>query len=108
VIYTDNQNTVDIFSSLHAKPKYNILLQQAVNLMTSGNHGLCVLHVPGDQNQIANALSHSQNERAILLRPQLDGQITPFMSFRQVRMGAVQGAVYSMSPPRFTLGGSQK
>ena len=69
VIYMDNQNTVDIFSSLHAKPEYNILLQQAVNLLTTGNHGLRVLHVPGDQNQIADALSRGQIERAIHLHP---------------------------------------
>jgi hypothetical protein len=28
VIYMDNQNTVDIFSSLHAKPEYNILYKK--------------------------------------------------------------------------------
>jgi hypothetical protein len=69
VIYTDNQNTVDIFSSLHAKPEYNILLREAVNLLMSANHDLRVLHVPGEQNQVADALSHGQFDRALHLRP---------------------------------------
>jgi len=45
VIYTDNHNAINIFSSLHAKPEYNVLLQEAVNLVTAGNHDLCVLHI---------------------------------------------------------------
>jgi len=108
VIYTDNHNTVDIFSSLHAKSEYNILLREAVNLLTAGNHDLCVLHVPGDQNQIADALSRSQFERAVLLRPQLHGRIVQFEPFRRVRTGTVQGAVYSLEPPRTMLGAEQK
>jgi hypothetical protein len=108
VIYTDNTNTVDIFSSLHAKPEYNILLRQAVDLLTTGKHDLRVLHVPGEQNQVADALSRGQFERAIQLQPLLEGQITLFEPYRRVRTGTVQGAVYSLSPPRDTLGAFRK
>ena len=109
VIYTDNKNTVDIFSSLHAKPEYNILLQQAVDLLTAGKHVLWVLHVPGDLNQVADALSCEQFERAIQLQPLLEGQITLFEPYRHVHSGGtVQGAVYSLSPPQVMLGALQK
>ncbi len=108
VVYTDNQNTVDIFSSLHAKPEYNILIQEAVNLMTAENHDLRVLHVPGELNQIADALSRGQIDRAVRLRPQLQDRISRFEPFRRVRTGTVQGAVYSLSPPRSALGATQK
>jgi hypothetical protein len=57
VIYTDSQNTVDIFSSLNAQPAYNILLTETVDLLTSADHDLRVLHVPGERNQVADALS---------------------------------------------------
>jgi hypothetical protein len=57
IIYTDNLNTVNIFSSLNALPAYNILLQEAVNLLLVGHHDLCVLHVVGKENFIADALS---------------------------------------------------
>jgi hypothetical protein len=108
VIFTDNQNTVDIFSSMHAKPEYNILLREAINLMTAGNHDLRVLDVPGDLNQVADALSCGQIDRAVQLRPQLSGQITLFKPFHRVRIGTVQGAVYSLSPPRAALGATSK
>lgn len=45
VIYTDNLNTVDIFSSLSALPSYNVLLHEAVDLLYGGDHSLRVLHV---------------------------------------------------------------
>jgi hypothetical protein len=93
---------------MHAKPEYNILLREAVNLMTAGNHDLRVMHVPGDLNQVADALSWGQFERAVQLRPQLSDRITLFEPFRRVQTGTVQGAVYSLSPPRVTLGATIK
>jgi hypothetical protein len=57
VIYTDSQNTVDIFFFLNTQPAYNILLTEAVDLLTSAKHDLRVFHVPGERNQVANALS---------------------------------------------------
>jgi hypothetical protein len=108
VIYTDNHNTVDIFSSLHAKPEYNVLLQEAVTLLMAGGHDLQVLHVPGERNEVADALSRGKFDRAILLRPQLKDHIAFFEPYRRVHTGTVQGAVYKLTPPRFKLGATQK
>lgn len=38
VIYTDNLNTVQIFSSLHALPRYNHLLKAAMDILVARNH----------------------------------------------------------------------
>ncbi|KAJ3490946.1 hypothetical protein NLJ89_g11390 [Agrocybe chaxingu] len=57
VIYTDNSNTVDIFNTLCARPDYNPILCFAVDILLDGEHDLCVLHVAGDQNVVADALS---------------------------------------------------
>ncbi len=57
LIYTDNTNTVDIFNSLHVKPFYNSLLITAVDALITYKAQLRVLHIPGSQNTIADALS---------------------------------------------------
>ena len=57
ILYTDNLNTVDIFTFLQALPDYNVILHSAVDLLYDGGHDLQVLHVPGIQNQVADALS---------------------------------------------------
>ncbi|KAF5339663.1 hypothetical protein D9758_015593 [Tetrapyrgos nigripes] len=59
IIFTDNSNTVSIFNSLHAKPDYNPLLITAVNILLDNNIQLRVLHVPGNDNIIADAISCS-------------------------------------------------
>jgi len=67
VLYTDNQNTVDIFSSLHALPAFNWMLQRSVDLRLQADVSLRVLHIPGAENQIADALSRSEVNRATAL-----------------------------------------
>jgi hypothetical protein len=108
VIYTDSQNTVDIFSSLSAQPAYNILLTEAVDLLTAADHDLRVFHVPGERNQVADALSRGEFERAVRLRPQLQNHISQFFPYCRVREGTVQGAVYTLQPPQTMLGASKK
>ena len=102
VIYTDSLNTVDIFSSLSALPSYNILLQEAVNLLYKGKHDLRVLHVPGEKNCVADALSRADFDRALQLQPNLT--IRQFEPYHRLR----SGAVYTLQPPRDTLGASKK
>jgi hypothetical protein len=71
VIYTDNMNTVNIFNSLHCLPPFNSLLRFAVDLLLAGDHDLRVLHIPGEQNEIADAISRQDFAKAIRLSPGL-------------------------------------
>ena len=76
VIHTDNSNTVDIFSSLRALPPYNHLLKTAVDILNLGNHDMRVLHIPGVDNAVADAISRADFQHAITLVPCL--KITKF------------------------------
>jgi hypothetical protein len=63
VVYTDNLNTVHMFNSLSALPVYNGILKSAIDhLLSDINHpiDLRVLHVAGELNTVADALSRSQ------------------------------------------------
>ena len=71
LIYTDNSNTVDIFNTLCVLPPYNHLLQAAIDILNSGDHDLRVLHVPGTENTVADALSLAEFSRALILSPNL-------------------------------------
>ena len=71
LIYTDNMNTVDIFRSLRCLPQYNHLLKQAVDILMRHEFSLRVLHVTGDRNSIADALSRVQFSVALSLEPDL-------------------------------------
>jgi hypothetical protein len=102
VIYTDSLNTVNIFSSLSALPSYNVLLRKAVDLLVDGNHDLRVLHVPGEENGVADALSRADFDRALRLEPNLT--IHQFEPYRRVK----SEGVYSLQPPRQTLGAHKK
>ncbi|KAJ7807148.1 hypothetical protein B0H14DRAFT_3765155 [Mycena olivaceomarginata] len=82
-IYTDNMNTVQIFSSLAAEPAYNILLKAAVDLLLKYRVDLRVLHIPGDDNTIADALSRSNWGLIHALLPCL--RITSFQPPQQHR-----------------------
>ena len=88
VIFTDNLNSVQIFSSLACLPAYNHLLRRSVDLLLANDVQLCVLHVPGEENRIADALSRCQFSAALALIPDLS--ISPFQ------------------PPRWTLGAAKK
>ncbi|KIJ43519.1 hypothetical protein M422DRAFT_107813, partial [Sphaerobolus stellatus SS14] len=55
-IYYDSSNTVDIFNSLRAQGIYNTLLRLSVDILKSRNLDLRVYHIPGERNNIADAL----------------------------------------------------
>jgi hypothetical protein len=60
VIYTDNLNTVQMFNSLSALPAYNGILKNAVDHLLSdltNQIQLRVIHIPGEFNTVADALS---------------------------------------------------
>jgi hypothetical protein len=72
LIYTDNQNTVDIFRTLRCLPVYNRLLKHAVDILIRYDYSLRVLHVPGESNKVADALSRVQFSVAYALVPDLN------------------------------------
>ena len=88
VIFTDNLNTVQMFNSLACLPDYNQLLRHSVDILLAHHLDLCVLHVPGEQNVVADALSRCQF--AIALNAVENLRISPFQ------------------PPQWTLGAAKK
>ncbi|KAF7371787.1 RNase H domain-containing protein [Mycena venus] len=58
-------NTVNIFSSLCATPNYNHLLCTAVDDLIEHNVDLRVLHIKGEDNYIADAISRQRFDNAI-------------------------------------------
>lgn len=63
VIYTDNLNTVQMFNSLSALPPYNEILKAAVDHLLSDLTApiqLRVIHVSGELNTVADALSRGK------------------------------------------------
>ena len=65
VVYTDNQNTVDIWHSLKASAPYNATLICAITSLIGHGTDTCVLHIPGIENLVADALSHFNNALAL-------------------------------------------
>ena len=84
VIFSDNMDTINIFSSLSASPVYNPILKHAVSLIIKHRVSLHVLHILGIDNVVANALSRQDFRRALAAHPSL--------------------TLSSFSPPRLTLG----
>ena len=70
-IYTDNSNTVDMFNTLCAQPLYNPLLLTAVDLLLDHGVDLRVFHIPGEDDIVADALSHFHFDTVALYAPSL-------------------------------------
>jgi len=86
-VYSDNTNTVDMFSSFRAKPAYNSILMSSVDFNIKNSITTKVYYVPGKQNVVADHLSRFQNAKALQLAPKL--QICSFQP-PQDAMGAVK------------------
>ena len=71
IIFTDNTNTVDMFNSMRGLPAYNYILRSSVDIRLATGHQLRVLHVPGHENDVADAISRRQLVRAMSLHPGL-------------------------------------
>ncbi|KAF7360389.1 DNA/RNA polymerase [Mycena venus] len=87
-IYTDSTNTVAIFGSLKALPAYNDILKSSVDVLIARDLDLRVLHVPGEHNSLADALSRWDNTAATSLFPGLLTQ--PFEPPRDALGAAAQ------------------
>lgn len=99
VIFTDNFASVAMFSTLRALPEYNCILRAAVDLLLESNFDLRVVHVPGDQNGVADALSRGNFIRALQTEPDLT--IRSFETYQ--RVDRIQSPPI-LRPPRNTLG----
>jgi hypothetical protein len=82
VIYTDNSVTVSMFNSLKAQPEYNCILKSAVDILTDNHILLKILHIPGEVNDVADALSHSDFMCALRIHPSL--AIHTFEPYRRI------------------------
>ena len=87
-VHSDSRNSVDIWNSLKASKGYNDLLRTAIDSMIYNSLDVRVLHVPGSENLIADALSRGNNSFARHLVPNL--------------------TVRTFQPPRNLLGAAKK
>jgi hypothetical protein len=69
IVFSDNQNTVDIWNSLKASAPYNATLILAISKLIEHRTDARVLHVPGVNNTVADALSRFNNSLALRLVP---------------------------------------
>ena len=72
LIYTDNINSINIFRSLHCLPSYNHFLKSAMDVLIENDYSLCVLHIPGENNVVADALLHVNCSVALQVEPYLN------------------------------------
>ena len=86
-VFSDNTNSVDMFSSLRAQPEYNSILMSTIDIVTEHGVEFKVYYVPGAENIIADPLSRFRNDVALFLAPKL--AIMPF-SPPQDALGAVK------------------
>ena len=85
LIYTDNDNTVAIFNTLRCLPHYNPILINAADACILSNIQLRVLHIPGELNCVADAISRNNFALARQYVPNL--VISPFLP-PQLLLGA--------------------
>ena len=71
VIFTDNFATVAMFSSLRALPEFNCILKWAADILLKSQIDLQVLHIAGDRNDVADALSRGEFVQVLKLQPGL-------------------------------------
>ena len=71
VIYSDSQNSVNIWQSLKASDNYNGLLWMAIDSRLVNNLNMHVLHVLGSNILVTDALSHRNNAYVSHLDPNL-------------------------------------
>ena len=99
VIFTDNFASVAMFSTFRALPEYNCILRAAVDLILEAKFDLRVVHISGDQNDVADALSRGDFMRALQSHPNLS--IHSFEPYQRVDR---HQSPPLLRPPRNMLG----
>jgi hypothetical protein len=88
-----------MFSSLRALPEYNCILKAAVDILLRSRLNLRVLHIAGEKNDVADALSRGKFIRALQLQPGLS--IRTFEPYHCVNR---RQSPLLLRPPRVLLG----
>ena len=70
-VFTDNINTIQLFNSLSALPAFNWMLIQVADCILTQAFDFRVFHVPSIHNEIADVLSHLQNDQLTSSHPEL-------------------------------------
>lgn len=99
VIYSDSFTAVSMFNSLRALPDYNCILKAAVDFILGNDNDLRVLHVAGESNGVADALSRFDLSHALQLCPGL--QVSSFEPYQRVERPQLPAL---LQPPRVPLG----
>lgn len=97
LIYTDNDNTVAIFNKLWCLPHYNPILIDAADICITTNIHLQVLHIPGELNKVADAISCNNFPLAQQYAPNII--ISSFLP-PQLPLGAIK----KWLPPQYVPG----
>jgi hypothetical protein len=88
IIYTDSMNTVDIFNSLRCQSEFNPLLRFCIDIFLRKQLNVRVLHIPGEKNEVADAISRHDFTKASKLAPGL--QIFEFQPPQCATLGAAK------------------
>ena len=88
LIYTDNDNTVTIFNTLQCLPQYNNILISTADTLIKGNLNLHILHIPGELNYVADAISRKK--------------------FNLAQHHVPGSTISTFSPPHLLLGAAKK
>ena len=107
LIYTDNTNVVDIFSSLCCRPEFNTIIKHAVSSHVKSQIDVRVLHIPGDMNGVADAISCAEFDHAKTLAAS-SLLSTPSLSILDFSPPLPTNKSNLASPPHTSLGASEK
>lgn len=70
-VYTDNFNSVSMFNTLAALPRYNWILLSAADTLIAHDLDFRVFYILGRENLVADHLSRSHVSDAVALVPGL-------------------------------------
>ena len=71
LVRSDSMNTVDMFNTLAPEPLFILLMIRAVEIMMDHGVDIRVVHIPGVENHVADALSQSLLDAAHAICPDL-------------------------------------
>src|SRR5258708_1053344 len=71
LVHSDLMNTVDMFNTLTPEPPFVLLMIWAVEIMMDHGVDIRVVHIPGVENHVADALSRSLLDATCMICPDL-------------------------------------